>query len=147
MTLRDAGTELVALQTALAAEHAAIYGYAVVGAHLTGSELADATASYQDHRRRRDELTAMIRELGADPEPAAAAYKLPFRVESPADARRLAGRLEDGVAQAHAALVAASTRRPVRERGASALSDAAVAIARWTHTTSAFPGLSTPSAN
>jgi hypothetical protein len=52
--------ELAAAQTALAAEHAAIYGYAVVGAHLSGDERARAIAVYQAHRRRRDELARLI---------------------------------------------------------------------------------------
>jgi Domain of unknown function (DUF4439) len=142
---RPSGTELAALQTALAAEHAAIYGYGVVGAHLAGGDRTAAGAAYRGHRRRRDELTATIRAARAEPEPAAAAYTLPFEIDSASDARRLATRIEDGIAQAYAALVAASAQRGLRELGAAALGEAAVAVARWSRDTTAFPGLSTPS--
>jgi hypothetical protein len=141
------GGELAAAQTALAAEHAAIYGYAVVGAHLSGSERATAVSAYQDHRRRRDELIRLITAAQATPTPAAAAYRLPFAVDSADEARELAARLEDGIAQAYAALVAAAGGKDMRGLGASALADAAVAAAGWRGSTPPFPGLRTPPAS
>jgi hypothetical protein len=132
--------ELAAVQTALAAEHAAIYGYAVVGAHLSGDERARAVAVYQAHRRRRDELARLIAAEKQAPTPAAAAYRLPFAIESAQDARKLAARLEDGLAQAYAALVAAGGK-DMRGLGASALAEAAATAAGWRGSTTAFPGL------
>lgn len=145
MNRQPAAAELAALQTAVAAEHAAVYGYGIVGAHVEGSDLAAATAADQNHRRRRDELAATIRGAGAEPQAAAAAYRLPFPVESTDDARRLATRLETGIAQAYAALVAASSQRNLRQLGAMALGEAAVAVAKWSRHTPAFPGLGPPS--
>ena len=132
--------ELAAAQTALAAEHAAIYGYAVVGAHLSGDERAKAIAAYQAHRRRRDELARLIAAEKAAPTAAAAAYRLPFPIGSAQDARKLAARLEDGLAQAYAALVAAGGK-DMRGLGTSALAEAAAVAAGWLGTTTAFPGL------
>ena len=132
--------ELAAAQTALAAEHAAIYGYAVVGAHLSGDERARAIAIYQAHRRRRDELTRLIAAEKQAPTPAAAAYRLPFAIEGTQDARKLAAQLEDGIAQAYAALVAAGGK-DMRGLGAAALVEAAAAAAGWRGSTTAFPGL------
>src|SRR4029450_9793023 len=96
--------ELAAVQTALAAEHAAIYGYAVVGAHLSGDERAQATPAPPAHRRRRDELARLIAAEKQTPTPAAAAYRLPFAIESAQDARKLAARLEERPAAGHARL-------------------------------------------
>ena len=132
--------ELAAAQTALAAEHAAIYGYAVAGAHLSGNERARAIAIYQSHRRRRDELARLIAAEKQAPTPAAGAYGLPFAIESAQDARKLAARLEDGLAQAYAALVAAGGK-DMRGLGAAALAEAAATAAGWRGNTTAFPGL------
>ncbi len=70
------------LQAALAAEHAAVYGYGVAGAHLSGPRQQEALAAWNAHRARRDQLAAMLSAQGAVPVAAAAAYKLPFPVTS-----------------------------------------------------------------
>ena len=57
--------ELQALQAALAAEHAAVYGYGVAGAMLTGAEQARAMTDWKAHQEARDTLQAMITKLGA----------------------------------------------------------------------------------
>src|SRR5260221_13159231 len=66
-----------ALQAALAAEHAAVYGYGVVGAYLTGSSRAAATADWGAHQGARDGLEAVLPASGPQPGPAAAAHRLP----------------------------------------------------------------------
>ncbi len=71
-----------ALQAALAAEHAAVYGYGVAGAHLSGARQKAAAQDWQIHEASRDALAAMITARGAQPVAAAAAYRLPFRVNS-----------------------------------------------------------------
>ena len=73
---------VAALQGALAAEHAAVYGYGVVGAMLAGSEQADARADWTAHQVARDTLAAMLTKLGATPVAASPAYGLPFAVTS-----------------------------------------------------------------
>src|SRR6516162_1035351 len=86
---------VLALQAVLAAENAAIFGYGVAGAHLTGSSLAAAEQDWTGHHQARDTLAAMISGLGAVPAAAQAFYQLPFRVHDAASAMRLAARLED----------------------------------------------------
>lgn len=132
---------VAALQAALAAEHAAIYGYGVVGAYLGGSAQATATSDWHAHLLARDTLTAMITRLGATPVAADPAYALPFTVDSATTARQLAAYLEDGVTGAYLGVVAV-TDETVRAFGASAMRDPALRAARWRGSTVAFPGMS-----
>ena len=137
-----AATAASALQAALAAENAAIFGYGVAGAHLTGSSQAAAGQDWTGHNQARDTLTAMISGLGAEPVAAQASYQLPFRVHDAASAMALAAYLEDGVTQAYLGLVAVSDQR-LRQFGAMAMQAAAQRAASWRGSTQAFPGLST----
>ena len=132
--------EITALQAALAAEHAAIYGYGVLGARLTGREQQRARAAYDAHRARRDELAALVRDRREDPAAAAPAYELPFPVADRSAARRLAVRLEEGVAAAYADLVAAGAGH-IRELAALALQEVAVRAATWRGSSVPFPGI------
>jgi hypothetical protein len=129
-----------ALQAALAAENAAVYGYGVAGAHLTGSSLARAEQDWTAHNQARDTLTAMISGRGAAPDAAQAYYQMPFRVHDAASAARLAAYLEDGVTRAYLGLVAVSDQR-LRRFGAMAMQQAALRAAAWRGSTQAFPGL------
>lgn len=129
-----------ALQTALAAEHAAVYGYGVAGALLTGREQAAARADWTSHQEARDTLQAMIVKLGAAPVAANAAYDLPFAVRDAQSARRLAAALEDGVTQAYLGLVAV-TDTTLRTFGALAMQPPANRAAAWRGSTIAFPGM------
>ena len=137
-----ASTAVSALQAALAAENAAIFGYGVAGAHLAGSSLAAAEQDWTKHKEARDTLTAMIRRLGAAPTATQAGYQLPFRVHDATSAAALAAYLEDGVTRAYLALVAVSDQR-LRRFGALAMQGAAQRAAFWRGSTQAFPGLST----
>jgi len=132
-----------ALQAALAAEHAAVYGYGVAGAHLSGARRRAAARDWQIHQASRDALAAMITALGAQPVAAAAAYRLPFRVSTGRAAVMLAAFLEDRVAAAYLGVVALSQAR-LRLFGARALESAALRAAGWRGTTLAFPGLEAP---
>ncbi len=129
-----------ALQAVLAAENAAIFGYGVAGAHLTGSRWAAAQQDWTGHNQARDTLAAMIAGLGAAPVPAQAFYQLPFRVRDATSAMALAAYLEDGVTRAYLGLVAVSDRR-LRRFGALAMQGSAQRAAFWRGTTQAFPGL------
>jgi hypothetical protein len=129
-----------ALQAALAAEHAAVYGYGVVGAYLTGTSRATATADWMAHQVSRDTLEAMLRSRGAQPVAAAVGYQLPVAVRTPAGAARLAVTLEDRVATAYLGLVAVSATA-VRQFGAEQLQVSALRAAAWRGSTVAFPGL------
>ncbi|MGW7351217.1 ferritin-like domain-containing protein [Streptomyces sp. Z26] len=137
--------ELAAVQAALAAEHAAVYGYGVVGGRVEDGRQDEARAAYDAHRARRDALWRSVRDLGDTPEPAAAAYALPFGVPDGPAAVRLAAELEDRVAAVYADLVRASGGDRRRE-AAGALREAAVRAARWRGGGVAFPGLTERSA-
>jgi uncharacterized protein DUF4439 len=133
-------TAASALRAALAAEDAAIYGYGVAGAHLSGSRQAAAEQDWEGHNKARDTLTAMINALGAQPVTAQAFYSLPFPVHDKASAMALAAYLEDGVTRAYLAIVAVSDQR-LRDFGAMAMQNSAGRAAYWRGSTQAFPGL------
>jgi hypothetical protein len=81
---------------ALAAEHAAIFGYGVLGAHLDANSAAATQARTGEavHRDRRDALVARLTGAGATPVPAGAVYAVPFPVTDKASALHLAVLLE-----------------------------------------------------
>jgi hypothetical protein len=142
------GSRLVigALQSALAAEQAASYGYGVVGARLPqgSAEQTAATTDWVAHMRARDQLSALITARGATPVPAAVAYELPGPVRTPAEARVLAATLEDRVVQAYLALVALPVSS-LRSFGAEQVRAAALRAQAWRGSVQAFPGLPTTS--
>ncbi|MCX4988075.1 MULTISPECIES: ferritin-like domain-containing protein [unclassified Streptomyces] len=146
---RTEEAELKALQAALGAEHAAVYGYGVVGGRIGEARRSDARSAYDAHRARRDELARAVRDLGGTPEAASAAYVLPFPVKDSATAVRFAAELEERVAAVYSDLVRAATGDR-RRSAAGALREAAVRAVRWSGESVAFPGLAeragTPSA-
>ncbi|OIJ62729.1 ferritin-like domain-containing protein [Streptomyces mangrovisoli] len=141
---------LTAVQAALAAEHAAVYGYGVVGGQIDEERRTEARAAYDAHRARRDALVREVRDLGGSPAAASAAYALPFPVHSAASAVRLAAELERRVADVYSDLVRA-TEDARRREAAGALREAALRAVRWSGESVAFPGLAeraaTPSAS
>jgi hypothetical protein len=132
---------VAALQGALAAEHAAVYGYGVVGAMLAGNEQADARADWTAHQVARDTLEAMLAKLGATPVAASPAYALPFPVTSASTAAKLAAALEEGVTRGYLGLVAVSNPT-LRAFGAKAMQTSANRALAWSGSTVAFPGMS-----
>ena len=129
-----------AMQAALAAENAAIFGYGVAGAHLSGTRKTAAEQDWTGHNEARDTLTAMISALGATPAAAQAYYRLPFAVHNATTATALAAYLEDGVTRAYLGLVAVSGEK-WRTFGALAMQTSAERAAFWRGSTQAFPGL------
>ena len=141
-TSEPAPGRVPALQAALAAEDAAIFGYGVAGAYLSGNRKSAAEQDWTGHNEARDSVAAMISALGAAPVAAQAFYRLPFRVHDAASATALAAYLEDGVTRAYLGLVAVSDQR-LRTFGALATQAAAERAVFWRGTTEAFPGLGT----
>jgi hypothetical protein len=139
-------SELDALQTALAAEHAVIWGYAVVGARVSVQLRGQVRDADGVHRGRRDAVAGTIRRLGGDPALTRASYRLPFPVTDQASALRLALHLEDGAAAAWRYVVAATDDQIIRRTAVTALTDAAVRGTGWrklvtpTAPTVPFPG-------
>ena len=130
-----------ALQTALTAEHAAIYGYGVAGAYLTGStQTAAAMNDWVAHQVARDHLETVLRSLGAQPAAAAVAYRLPAPVRNASEAVALAVVLEERIATAYLGLVALSNDS-IRDYGALQVQASALRAAAWRGGTVAFPGM------
>jgi hypothetical protein len=143
----DEGTETTALREALAAEHAAVWGYGTVGAGLTPESRGRAADSENAHRDVRDRLAALLEERGDEPVPAEAGYALPFPVLSAVDAAALAVVLEDGVARAWVRVLDQAVQASVRRLAVDELAAAEVRAVGWrgpagrTPATSPFPGL------
>jgi hypothetical protein len=129
-----------ALQSALSAENAAVYGYGLAGPRLSGGQFTVAQEYWNGHRAARATLITMITGLGSAPAPAAAAYRPPFPVNSAGAAASLAAMLEDGVLSAYLGLVAVDDPS-VRAFGAQRMQSAAIRAAYWRGSTVAFPGL------
>jgi hypothetical protein len=136
-----ANAVVAALSAALAAEHAALYGYGVVGGQLSGGEQARARAAYDTHRARRDRLVALLLDRDAPAPAAAPGYALPEPVRDPPSARRLAAGVENALTVRYADLVAATRDREVRHLAATALADCALRATSWGPPAGAFPGL------
>ncbi|MFJ4681410.1 DUF4439 domain-containing protein [Kitasatospora sp. NPDC088783] len=131
--------DAAALQAALAAEHAAVYGYGVVGAFLpAGPQREDARTTYGAHQARRDTWQRVLTAGGASPTAAAPGYRLPFQVKDAATAARLAAYLETQLTAAYADLAATAA---LRERAAAALRECALRAAHWGADLPALPGL------
>lgn len=135
-----AQTALAATQAVLSAEHAAVYGYGVVGGRIGEDRQDDARQAHAAHRSRRDVLDRMVRRLGGTPQAAAAGYALPFEVLDAGAAERLAAELERRLAGPYADLVR-STEGDARAEAAAGLREAALRAARWNGHNEPFPGL------
>ena len=127
-TARDEAGELRRL---LETEHAAVFGYGPVGAHLDDAELDLAKQCEDVHRARRDTLTGLLRLAGQDVPPAAPSYTLPAEVTDRAGAVRLGARLEEGVARSYRAALEVPLSPGVRDLCLAALQDSAVRATRW----------------
>jgi len=134
------------LQGCLEAEHAALYGYGVLGGRLVevaaGSSwqtLADV--AYAEHRVRRDDLAELLVRNDAVPVAAEPAYATPFDITTLADCQRLARLIEARCSTIYADAVSRSLSE-LRELLARALSDCAVRETTWGQAVRAFPGLS-----
>lgn len=142
-----AGTENAALREALAAEHAAVWGYGVVGDALGTDAGAAVTDAENAHRDVRDRVTALLVERNEEVVGAEGAYALPFPVLSPTDAAALAVVLEDGTAAAWVRVLDQAAERTTRELAVGYLGAAEVRAVGWraaagqTPVTRAFPGL------
>ncbi|MEU4588472.1 ferritin-like domain-containing protein [Kitasatospora aureofaciens] len=138
------GTALPALQQALSAEHAAVYGYGVVGAHLPDDQQrADARTYYAAHQAQRDAWQRLLTTLGTTPTPAAGGYQLPFPVTDAPTATKLAAHLETRLTTVYADLVA-DLPTPHRRTAATALRDCTLRAQHWGAPTTPFPGLPDP---
>ncbi|MGW2254491.1 ferritin-like domain-containing protein [Kitasatospora sp. NPDC001660] len=132
---------VTALQGALNAEHAAVYGYGVVGAKLPeDQQRADARTAYAAHQARRDAWQRLLTGAGATPGAAAAGYQLPFPVTDAPSATRLAAHIETRLTTIYADLVAAVPSQH-RTTAADALRETALRARHWGAPQTPFPGI------
>jgi hypothetical protein len=132
--------EVAAAQTALAAEHAAMWAYGILGPRA-GSRRSLAVATFTRHRDARDRLIEWLRAAGATPVGTMAAYRLPFALTGATDAAALARRLEDGCGNSYAALIGVATDAPLRVLAVSELAICAQGRVSWGGIPQTFPGL------
>ncbi|WP_107658283.1 ferritin-like domain-containing protein [Nocardia suismassiliense] len=135
-----------ALLDALNAEYGAVYAYGVIAAYASaerGRLVAETTAA---HRARRDSTIDALKAGGATVPPPSAAYTVPFAVNDPIPAARLAATVETDTAVAWRSVVERADSEPVRRIGIDALTECAVRLATWqailgtNPPTVAFPG-------
>ena len=132
-----------ALQTTLAAEHAAIFVYGALGAQTSQSGTptlyADIDSAYTDHRSRRDQLVTMVLDEGGEPVAAKPAYDLPADLGTADLVTRRALLLEKSCAETYAYLVANSPQEQ-RRWAINALVKAAVRELAFRGIPEIFPG-------
>ncbi|MEX0426411.1 DUF4439 domain-containing protein [Nocardioides sp. DS6] len=142
-TVHMSTARVAALQTALAAEHAAIYVYGVLGGRTSASQdptLADSLrTAYDDHVTARDALIDRVVAAGSDPVGSSAAYARPGGIDSPSGVRRAALQVERRCAAAYLAGMAAVTGTD-RRLLVGALGDTAVRELAFGGAPETFPG-------
>lgn len=136
-------TTVDTLQDLLAAEHAAIYVYGVLGGRASRAGSSDLgqliRAAYEVHRARRGQLGAMITDVGADPVAAQVAYELATPARTEHQLRSEALGIEQHCAATYAAAVA-TVPGGYRRWAALALGDAAVRGLSFGGEPAPFPG-------
>ncbi len=132
-----------ALQTALEAEHAAIYVYGALGARTSESAtpalFAVVVDAYAMHRAWRDHLTSRLLDEGAEPVAAAPAYDVPDTPPTARGVARAACELESRCAETYAYVIA-HTAGPDRGWAIEALTRAAVRQTELGIPPGSFPG-------
>jgi Domain of unknown function (DUF4439) len=141
-----------AWQAALAAEHAAVFGYGSLGPHLPPTRADQARIFERSHRGLRDTVIDQMGAVGIDPVAARADYPVPFALTTGPRADRYAQRLEEGCAAAWRFVVASAAEQPqpfteLRGFAVGALTASAVRAMQWRELltpatpTVAFPGV------
>lgn len=128
-----------ALFDAVAAEHAAIYGYGLVSAHVMPDDNDLVSESLAQHRDRREAAIALLNERSIKVPLPAAGYRLPMVVNNATNAAKLAVRMESDCAVAWRAVLEQTDSDQDREFGAKALTQCAVLAARWRKVLGAWP--------
>jgi len=132
-----------ALQTTLAGEHAALYVYGALGAQTSQSGAptlyAALTDAYEAHRARRDQLVALLTDLGEEPVAAEPVYELPEDLGRTDAVYARALEIERSCASTYAFLVASSPA-PERRLAVNLLIETAVRELAFRGTPETFPG-------
>lgn len=140
------------LQAILAAEHAAVFGYSLIGVRLSDSAQIDFARGLQEtHRDVRDALMTDIARLGGTPVEAQPSYSPADKVTDSTGAQRWALQLEQDCAAGYRYLLASSVTAgsagtATRKQALSGLTSAAENATYWRRLltpatpTVAFPG-------
>jgi len=132
-----------ALQATLAAEHAAVFVYGVLGGRVSAARDPSVAAllrsAYDTHRGRRDRLRAVISGLGRVPVAAEVAYEVSAQNRSAAHLAQVALDTERRCAVVYSQLVASSTGAQ-RRWAVEALTDAALRELTFGGEPEAWPG-------
>jgi hypothetical protein len=140
-----------AQQGVLAAAHAAIWAYPVIGVHLDDAGSTTARARLEQHRAERDALMSQLAARGVTPAVSRPSYTPAEPVTDAISARRWALQLETDCAAAYRYLLTLSATAPDQPAGLrrtclSGLTDAAQSGLGWRSAltpatpTVAFPG-------
>jgi uncharacterized protein DUF4439 len=136
-------TDVEALQTTLAAEHAAVWVYGLLGGRTSAAATPElyrsVFAAYAGHRSRRDQLVRILTERGEAPVAAEPAYEVSGPVNGPQRVAAVALETEEACAATYAWLVA-NTVAEERRWAIGALNEAAVRELAFRGTPEMFPG-------
>jgi len=127
------------LQLALAGEHAAVYGYGVVGGRLT-SNTSRALADLNAHRSARDQLSRLIVSKGVEPVPADPFYAVDISAGTQKQLVTTAIAIEDRLSVLYAELMLENDAA-ARGIAVEQLQGCAVRATQWRGRAQAFPGL------
>ncbi|WP_046472103.1 ferritin-like domain-containing protein [Allosalinactinospora lopnorensis] len=131
-------TDTGALQNALRAEHAAVYGYGFIGAHSEGDLREHSYHCLDEHRAQRDTLRTELVRLNASPAVSKSAYELPDSTDQSAlDA--FAAKLEERTARGYLQMAAAEDTS-LRDLATRSLQEATVRGLTWGAELSPLPG-------
>jgi len=128
-----------ALCDALSVEHSTIYGYGIVSALSPPGVNNLVVEALLQHRQRRDDVIAMLSARKVTAPVAAPGYQLPMLVGSPADAARLAVRMETDGQTAWRAVIEHAETADDRAFASAALTQGTVLAARWNRVLNAWP--------
>jgi uncharacterized protein DUF4439 len=120
-----------AVQTALGAEHAAVWCYGLAQAFLNSDLDRQAQEGLTAHRARRDTTIRVLTDSDVQPVPAEPAYRLPAPVTDQASATRLLVTAESDAAAAWRSVLEHCDDPALRKMALDALVEAAVRGARW----------------
>lgn len=136
---RPKDADQAALFDAVAAEHAAIYGYGIVSARVMPDQNDLVSEAVAQHRDRREAALAILKERSIKVPLPAAGYQLPFPVTGPIGAGKLAVRMESDCAVAWRAVMEQSDSEQDRKFALTALTQCALMATRWRQVLGAWP--------
>jgi uncharacterized protein DUF4439 len=138
-------TPVQALQKALAAEHAAVHLYGLLGGQSSKSRQPNLFArlerAYEEHRASRDRLTVLVTAKGEEPVAAKVDYAVPGPTSTPAQIQAVARTLERRITRTYGELVA-NTAGQDRRWAIGALDESALREVSFGVKPTDFPGLS-----